>query len=245
MIEIKDQDGVRILQMAHGRANAMDLSFLDALREHVEGASGIEAIVVTGRGSIFCAGVDLNKMLEGGEAYIAAFIPALDRCFAAVATSPIPVVAAINGHAIAGGAILACAADFRVASETGRIGVPELVVGVPFPPVAFALATSSIPPDRFRQQVLRGQQVTGEDRISAGFVDEVVADEHCLARAIEVARELASVPGPAFRTTKSRWRRGVTKAAADTKALAEVTALWRDPATVSHVRSYVERTLRR
>src|SRR5262249_58457001 len=88
-----------------------------------------------GTGRIFSAGVDLLRLSEGGASYVRKFLPALCAMFAAVFSHAAPVVAAINGHAIAGGCVLACAADRRlVAREGGRIGVAGLLVGGPFPP---------------------------------------------------------------------------------------------------------------
>jgi len=110
MIETENQDGVTIVRMAHGRANAMDVEFCQALSAQLAelNTSAVRAIVLTGRGGIFSAGVDLLRLLNGGSPYIRSFLPQLSTMLAAVFSSPKPVVAAINGHAIAGGCVLAC-----------------------------------------------------------------------------------------------------------------------------------------
>src|SRR5438046_1457491 len=113
MMDVSEQDGVAILRMAHGKANAMDAEFCDALTarfaEHRQSSS--QAIVMLGSGRIFSAGVDLLRLLDGGAPYIRTFLPKLTTMLTAVFSHPRPVVAAINGHAIAGGCVLACAAD--------------------------------------------------------------------------------------------------------------------------------------
>src|SRR6185295_7370649 len=105
-----------------------------------------KAVVITGQGKIFSAGVDLKRLSEGGAPYIRKFLPALHKLYDAVFFHPKPVIAAVNGHAIAGGAVLVACADRRVmAREGGRIGVTELQVGVPFPALAFEVVKFAVP----------------------------------------------------------------------------------------------------
>ena len=98
MMEFTHQNGVAVLRMADGKANAMDVEFCDALaarfEEHRQSSS--QAIVLIGSGRIFSAGVDLLLLLDGGAPYIRAFLPKLGEMFAAVFSHPKPVVAAIN-----------------------------------------------------------------------------------------------------------------------------------------------------
>src|SRR5207248_2211327 len=123
-------------------ANAMSLEFCDRLTACFEEIrqSSARAAVLIGEERIFSAGVDLLRVLDGGRPYLRNFLPALSAALAAVFSHPKPVVAAINGHAIAGGCILACACDRRLmVRDAGRIGVPELLVGVAFPAVAMEI----------------------------------------------------------------------------------------------------------
>src|SRR5207237_10047754 len=97
------------------------------------------ALVLVGTGSAFSAGVDLFRILDGGDDYVARFIPALSGAFDDLFAYRRPVVAAVNGHAIAGGCVIAACADYRLMAEgRGRIGVPEQLVGVAFPAIALA-----------------------------------------------------------------------------------------------------------
>ncbi len=137
MIELKNEDGIAVVTTRHGKANALDIELCEELAKCFVGLRNADAraVVVTGQGRIFSAGVDLIRLSSGGPDYVRAFLPALHRLYDAVFFHPKPVVAAINGHAVAGGCVLACCADRRImARGRGRIGVTELLVGVPFPP---------------------------------------------------------------------------------------------------------------
>src|SRR5262249_36486469 len=131
VIDLERRGATAILTLAHGKANALDVELCDAVSARVwecRDASWCKAIVVTARGGIFSAGVDLVRVVNEGAPYVQRFLPALSRAFEVTFVCPKPVVAAVNGHAIAGGCILACAADRRLmARGGGRIGVPELL----------------------------------------------------------------------------------------------------------------------
>ncbi len=149
MIDVKMQDGIAVMTLTHGKANTLDTEFCEAVaaRFRALASSDAKAVVVTGQGSIFSAGVNLVRLGEGGEGYIRQFLPALHKLYDAVFFHPKPVVAAVNGHAIAGGAVLACCGDCRImARGNGRIGVTELLVGVPFPALAFEIVRFAVPP---------------------------------------------------------------------------------------------------
>jgi enoyl-CoA hydratase len=127
MMQLTKRGRVAILTMAHGKANAMDLEFCADFTARLEEcrAPDISALVITGQGRIFSAGVDLLRVVDGGADYVRAFLPALGRVLDALFSFEKPVVAAINGHAIAGGCILACAADRRFIANTATIGCPN------------------------------------------------------------------------------------------------------------------------
>lgn len=241
-------DGVDVLRIEHGKANALDLELLDALSTAFDEAAGSRGgLVLTGSGSIFCAGVDLFRVVGGGRPYIERFLPALSRVFLQLFTLPRPVVAAINGHAIAGGCILACACDCRVMGQgKGRIGLPELAVGVPFPASAVELLRSVTGSARLQELLYFGRTYEPPDALTHGLVDEVVAADAVLARATIVARDLAARPGDSFRITKN-YVRG--PAAARIRAAEEdagrLLDAWASPETIASVRAYLEKTLKK
>ena len=104
MIHREDSGDVAVLAMEHGKANAIDVDLfadLDRSLDEVEG-SAARALVLTGRGPMFSAGVNLFRVLEEGAPYLEVFLPRLSASVRRLFASPLPVVAAINGHAIAG-----------------------------------------------------------------------------------------------------------------------------------------------
>src|SRR5258707_7630666 len=135
MMELKKTGRVAVLTMTHGKVNAMDVEFCAELKARLDEcrAADVGALVITGHGKIFSAGVDLLRVMGGGADYVRRFLPALGDVLEAVFAFEKPVIAAINGHAIAGGCILACPADRKIIAHTATIGVPELLAGVPFP----------------------------------------------------------------------------------------------------------------
>jgi enoyl-CoA hydratase len=148
MIDLKTENGIAVLTIRHGKANALDGELCDGLAKSFQElrTSDARAVVMTGQGRIFSAGVDLLRVSSGGTEYVRAFLPTLHRLYDEVFFHPKPVVAAINGHAIAGGCVLACCGDRRImARGGGRIGVTELLVGVPFPALAFEIVRFAVP----------------------------------------------------------------------------------------------------
>jgi enoyl-CoA hydratase len=204
VIEREVVDGIAVVRMAGGKVNALDLELVRAVTAafaELDG-SGVRGIVLTGNGKAFSAGVDLWRIVEGGEAYVGEFLPALVECFETVFRTGKPVVAAVNGHAIAGGCVLACCCDRRVMAGSGRIGVSELAVGVPFPVSALEILAYAAGAERARSAVLGAWTFEPAAAVRAGLVDEVVEPDALLARAVEVAAGLGRIPADTFRFTK-------------------------------------------
>jgi enoyl-CoA hydratase len=250
MLEITTHDGITLLQFDHGKANTLDLELcrhlVDVLKE-LETAGG-GAIVLTAKGSIFSAGVDLKRLVDSGAPYAREFLPALVASIRALFEYPGPVVAAVNGHAVAGGCVLACAADRCIIADTNaRVGVPELRVGVPFPAAAIEIMRAALSPSRFRALALGGATLDPAGALEWGLVDEVVAPESLLTTALAAARDMASIPAQVFAVTKKQMRMPALEQidAADRRYGDEVLEQWMSPVTMAAVRAYVERTLRR
>jgi len=250
MIDIKLNDGIAVLTMSHGKVNALDIEFCDALaKRFIElRKSDARAVVLTGQGKIFSAGVNLVRLSEGGADYIRQFLPVLHRLYDAVFFHPKPVIAAINGHAIAGGAVLACCADRRIMGrESGRIGVTEILVGVPFPALAFEIVRFAVPPRYVSEFTLSGATYPTDAALQRGWVDEVAEPDELLDDALAVARELAMLSPPAFAQTKSQIRQLVTARLQCSGEATDkgVTEIWTAPATLTYIRDYVARTLKK
>jgi enoyl-CoA hydratase len=246
VIELTEQGGVAVLRMAHGKANVMSLEFCEALTARLAAASSARAVVLTGTGHIFSAGVDLIRLSEGGASYVRRFLPALYTMFAAVFSHAAPVVAAINGHAIAGGCVLACAADRRLmARDGGHIGVTELLVGVPFPPVAMEIMRYATAPQFFAEAIFSGATCTPLEALARGWVHEVVEPPALLERAVEAANALAALPSKAFALSKRQIQQPALARMQAADVDAAIEQIWTAPETLARVRDYVARTLRK
>jgi len=250
MIDLSYRGEIAILTLAHGKPNAFDVELADALVARLEECRdwSTNAVVVTGAGSIFSAGVDLRRVVEGGAEYLQAFLPAVGRAFEALFSFEKPVVAAVNGHAIAGGCIIACAADRRLmARGVGRIGVPELIVGVPFPTVAIEIMRFAVPPESLQSLLYEGATFTPEDALGHGLVDAVVDADALLDEAVAAAEMLASRPPAAFAMTKQQLREpALNRIRAGVQLFDHaVHDLWAAPATLEAIRAYVEKTLKK
>ena len=247
MIGREDRDGIRVLRLAHGKVSAIDIELAEAFIAELELAicASVRAVVVTGTGSSFSAGVDLFRLVKEGPGYIGRFLPVLDAMLRDTLRFPMPLVAAVNGHAIAGGCILVAACDHRVMAEGhGRIGIPELAVGVPFPALPLQIMAARVPDRTLRDLVFTGRTVQVEEALHLGLVDERCAAGALLDRAIAVANQLAAIPAGAFALTKEAF---VTPVLERTRQLADlnarVEAAWVQPLTHDTIRTYLERTV--
>ena len=251
MIEREDVDGVAVVRLAHGKVNALDVELLREIAKVFTdlAGSGHPAVVLTGAGRAFSAGVDLWRVIDGGAGYVDAFLPGLSDALLAVFTLGKPVVAAVNGHAIAGGAVLACAADQRLMSDSGsRIGVTELVVGVPFPPTALEIVRFALGETRARAAVVTGRAFEPADALAAGFVDQLVPGGDLVRTAVAAARRLATaVPADTFRLTKEQLRLPVHERLARHRPVydAQVRDLWVAGVEDGRLRRFMENIVAR
>jgi enoyl-CoA hydratase len=248
MIKSDTVDGIAVLTLTHGKANALDIELCDALAARFAELrrSGEKAVILTGQGKIFSAGVDLKRLSSGGADYIRQFLPALHRLYEAVFFHPKPVVAAINGHAIAGGCVLACCADRRImAREAGRIGVTEILVGVPFPALAFEIVRASVPPRYLPEFTLSGATYATDEALKRGWVDELAEPEDLMDDAMAVAEELSLLSPAAFAQTKMQIRQPVVERLQKSGKTTDdaVIEIWAAPATLAYIRNYVAQTL--
>jgi len=250
MIDLKTDDGVAVLTLRHGKANALDIEFCEALATKLLELrkADAKAVVLTGQGRIFSAGVDLKRLADGGADYVCEFLPALHRLYQAAFFHPRPVVAAINGHAVAGGAVLACCADRRImARESGRIGVTELLVGVPFPALAFEIVRFAVPPRHLGEFTLGGATYATDAALQRGWIDEVAEADELIEDAVAVAQELALLSPAAFAQTKMQLRQAVSERLTRSGLATDkaVTEIWTAPETQRRIRDYVARTLKK
>jgi enoyl-CoA hydratase len=230
-------DGVTIVRFDQPPVNALDLELLEVIIASMRTVGG--PVVITGAGRCFSAGVDLRALVDGGTEYAERFVIALSEAFLAIFDHPAPVVAAINGHAIAGGCVLAMCADVRLMSG-GTIGLSELSVGVPFPVAALEICRFAMGASATRA-ALQAKTIDADTALARGWVDEVIPNDELLSRAIATARELGQyAPGP-YAATKRQLHQPVRAAIdAGTEVDAKVRASWITEQTRSRISAFVE-----
>ncbi len=247
MVHVDVRSNVHWLRMESGKVQALDLELATELSAAIDRAvaDGAPPLVITGTGSSFSAGVDLFRVVREGAGYIARFLPALGETIQKLFAYPGPMVSAINGHAVAGGALVAWCGDLRVMADgKGRIGVPELRVGVPFPAVALEVLRFATGGRGMQALAYVGGTMPPAEALAASLVDEVVPAESLGERAQALAMSLASIPPESFRLTKRALRRPHLDALLQHGGTidAEVMRVWQSAETMAAIRGYLERT---
>ena len=250
MFDVSQHGDIAVLQMSYGKANAIDLEFCQGIEEQLEEIrkSSAKALVLTGEGNIFSAGLDLVRVLEGGSEYCQALVPALSTAFEKLFFFPKPVVVAVNGHAIAGGCLMACTGDHRIMSNgRGKIGIPELLVGVPFPTSALEMMRFVTDSRRLQVLMFGGATYLPEDAVEMGLVDELAVASELMDVAVEKAERLGSLTPQVFAASKRQIRQPVLDLIRDGQSKFEqsISDIWGDPETLDSIRNYVSQTLKK
>jgi enoyl-CoA hydratase/carnithine racemase len=134
-------------------------------------------------------------------------VDGINQLFLSWYSFPRPVVCAVNGHAIAGGLILALCGDHRVGCGVGKLGLTELRAGIPYPAAALAIVRAELAAPAVRELALGAELVeSGPAAVELGLLDELVSPDALLERAVEVAEELAALPRTAYARVKDQLR---------------------------------------
>ncbi len=200
-------DDVHVVTMTSNKVNAMNDDFFTDLQAAIAELQSSEVlpVVLTGSGRCFCAGLDLRRLYDFDRVTLASFVDRLDATVLAWLSLPRPTVAAINGHAIAGGCVLALACDLRVAVDReATIGLNEVQVGVPFPAVPLAVTRHALSPPHVREVLLFGALYAPEEARARGLVDFVVPADGVVPRAVALARTLAPDTLAAYAALKAQ-----------------------------------------
>lgn len=197
--------------------NALSSALMRKVRDELQRAAG-RPLLITGTGAAFSAGLDLGEVARLDGAGAREFLELLDEMVYELYTYPGPVVGLVNGHAIAGGCVIALCCDERIAPDGSRakIGLNEVALGVSFPPRVMALTRDRVP-RRHHERVLLGAELFSVGQaVELGLLDEVVTDAP--ARARERLQLLASRPADAYAATKRRIREpGIHVSEAETR----------------------------
>ncbi len=218
-------DGVWVVELAFPRGNAINDAFIEAVDAALDKAraDGARAIVLTAPGRTFCSGLDLVEIYEYDRMVMARFVDAFDDFFARVFAFEVPIVAAIGGHAIAGGCVLAMAADYRIMASGARsIGLTEAALGVPLPAAVLEIARLAVPPQAWAEWLLEGRRFSPEEALRDGVVHRLCGETDVVAEAVAKAASLAKAAQGAVRAIKAGLRgpslRRIAEARAETRA---------------------------
>jgi enoyl-CoA hydratase len=200
------EGGVRVLTLDRPPANAEDESLLADLGEALAAAGAdpsVRAVVLTGAGPFFSAGFDLSAPRRDDAA--ARHIRELYRdTHLALLTLPKPTVAMVNGHAIAGGLVLALACDYRLGCEGDyRVGLNEVAIGASYPRVAFEIVRLRLAHARASELLLGAVLYPAREAIRLGIVDELLPPESFEATVLRRAARLGAFPREAYAHTKA------------------------------------------
>jgi enoyl-CoA hydratase len=200
------EPGLAVLHIDDGKVNAFDRAFFAELGAGLDDCVDDAAVVLTGREGVFSAGLNTRVLAGLDDAGLQALLEDFGRAMLRVWLEPRPLVAAVTGHAVAGGTILAMACDHAVAADGYRWGLTETTIGIPMPRFVLAIAGGNVAADRLDDLVLPGRLVTTAEAVEAGFADVACPPEQVLVRATARARELAVLPPRAYAATKRRLR---------------------------------------
>jgi enoyl-CoA hydratase len=247
MLGLVRDGAVAVVTFNRPPANAITRDFFRELEDLMPELTtpGVRAVVVTGSGRFFSAGLDLFEVFAYGSADFTDFTTRFDAGFLGLFALPKPVVAAVNGHAVAGGVVLAATADFRVMADgDGRVGLTEIQVGLPFPVSVLEIVRYACAGPHLTELLCRGLTYPPRAACTRQLVDEVVPAADLMQRSAALARELAALSPSAFAATKRALRaETLARMRAVPPGTDPVWEQWRAPETRAAVEAYRTRTL--
>lgn len=204
LLSLESSEGVALVTLQRPeKRNALSIDLREELADALNGLghdSDVGCIVLTGAGTAFCAGMDLTQF--GGDAeHKQRLVESSTGVFEAVARCERPLIAAVNGPALAGGFALAMLCDVRIAAPTATFGFPELPIGIP---PSYASVRNAVGPAVAAEISLTGRVFGAEEALRLGVVSEVTDEPGALERSREIAAEIAAAPREATIETKRR-----------------------------------------
>ena len=217
---VEDRGGVRVLAMGRGKANALSTEFTVALREAALKAQedpAVRGVVLTSRSpTIFSGGFDVRLLARAEREDFVRFVRTFDALFFDLFLLGKPLVAALTGHAVAGGAILAATADFRLAAEgPGTIGLPEARLGVRMPRAYAEAMRTTIGEQALTRWSLLGDSMPFREALDLGAIDRIVPQDRLLEEAVSFAEQLGCASSEVYAAIKRDLRAAAYQRAQD------------------------------
>jgi Delta3-Delta2-enoyl-CoA isomerase len=242
--------GVSLLTLSRPPANALSPDLLAALDEAVTNMAedGTRAAVLTGRPGLFSAGLDVPLLLTLDKADMLAFWETFFGVLRTLALSPVPVGVAISGHSPAGGTVLSLFADYRIAAAGDfKLGLNEVEVGLPMPPIVFHAFRRLIGARAAELYAVDGSLISPDEALACGLVDAVVPADDVVDYAVARARKLAALPAGALTATRALARADLADMFEDLdeKAYAYMNEVWFGEETQAAMHALVARLAER
>lgn len=249
MIRTIQHGTTRELRLDRPPVNALSPELISTLKTAIASAPNedVRALVLSGAPGRFSGGLDIPLLLGLDRSAMADMWRDFYALLGAIAGSPIPIVAAITGHAPAGGMVLALFCDWRVMAEGDfRIGLNEVPVGIPLPPVILSGLRRLVGPRRAELLGVTGELVLSHDAVRLGLVDEVVSPERVVERAREWCERLLALPQEAMTLTRRAARADLARFFENVEPeLQRVIEGWWSPSTQSTLRAVADRLKKR
>jgi enoyl-CoA hydratase/carnithine racemase len=205
LLVTEPRTGVALLTLNRpAKRNALSARLMRDLAMTLErrGRDGTRCVVLTGAPPAFCAGGDLAELRDGDAGFYAAYCEAYGRIAQVIAAMDCPLVAAVNGAAVAGGFELMCLSDLRIASADALIAAGDANLGLPTTSGLSWLLPRLVGLGRARFILYRDARLTGAEALAIGLVEAVHPAGELLERALDVAEEIAAMPGDGIRLTR-------------------------------------------
>jgi enoyl-CoA hydratase/carnithine racemase len=244
VLHIQHHEDVAEIRMDRPPANALNHALVDELLAALDTlqASGARALILTGRPGMFSGGLDVPALIDCKRPEIEHFWQQFFRLSGRLAASPVPVIAALSGHAPAGGAVLALQCDYRIGINGNfKIGLNEVQVGLPVPGTILLALEEVIGLRHARRIATRGTLLPMAEALSIGLVDELVEADVLIPTALVRARELLGLPPVAMNTTRLAGKARLIEAYANGSDVVTATDWWFSAETQAEMRKLVER----
>lgn len=236
-VEVTENTGITILTLSRGKVNALTEEMVDVIHERfieIEADEAVRAVILTGKGKFFSFGFDIPGFIDYSREDFSRYLEKFTRLYAAIFMFPKPVIAALNGHTIAGGCMLAAACDHRImVSERARISLNEISFGSS----VFAGSAAILKycaGDRNAQKILySGKMYSPDEALELGLIDSVAPQEELLSSARGVALELGGKDPVAYGSIKRILRRPTDEAMREEEAVSiqEFLDIWYSEST--------------
>ena len=197
------EDGVAVVRIDDGKANALSVAVLGQLHEALDAATAdATALCIVGNGKALSAGFDLSVMTGGAEGMVE-LVRSGGELLMRLYAHPQPTVVAVTGHALAAGALLVLACDTRIGADVAaKVGLNEVAIGMTLPVFAIELARDRLSKRYFTRAAIEAEIFSPEGALAAGYLDRVVAADECERVAVDEARRLGQLDGRAYAGTK-------------------------------------------